>query len=162
MVYGGGRVGLMGMVAEAVLGAGGRAIGVMTRGLAEKEIAHTGLSELHIVQSMHERKLMMAELADGFIALPGGAGTFEELFEQWTWAQLGIHKKPCGFLEVEGFFDPVRLMIGQMRSFGYLRPEHAEMVMFEDDPGKLIDRFAVYRPPSPKWERAPADAASEL
>jgi uncharacterized protein (TIGR00730 family) len=114
LVYGGGRVGLMGALADAALLAGGAVIGVIPQSLVQREIQHTGLTELHIVQTMHERKTQMAELADGFIALPGGAGTFEEILEQWTWAQLGIHQKPCGFLNTNGYFDLLRKMIGQM------------------------------------------------
>ena len=105
LVYGGGKVGLMGAVADAALEAGGVVIGVMPRGLVEREIAHRGLTELHVVEDMHERKTKMAALADGFIALPGGAGTLEEIFEQWTWAQLGIHEKPCAFLNIKGYYD---------------------------------------------------------
>ena len=108
LIYGGGRVGLMGVLADAALNAGGAVIGVIPRSLVEREIQHTSLTELHTVATMHERKTRMAELADAFIALPGGAGTLEEIFEQWTWAQLGIHRKPCGFLNTNGFFDPLR------------------------------------------------------
>lgn len=154
MIYGGGRVGLMGIVADAVIAAGGRVVGVMTEALVDREIAHTGLSELHIVKDMHERKLVMSQLSEGFIALPGGPGTFEEMFEQWTWGQLGIHGKPCGFLEVDGFFDPLRQMIAQMETFGYLSRDHAEMIIFDPEPAVLIDRFRLYRPPAPKWIQA--------
>src|SRR5215472_15798509 len=122
LVYGGARVGLMGAVADAVLVAGGKTTGIMPRALVVREIAHQGLATLHIVDTMHERKTMMSDLSDGFIALPGGAGTLEEIFEQWTWAQLGIHQKPCGFLNVKGYFDPLSDMIGRSVSEGLHGP----------------------------------------
>lgn len=152
LVYGGGRVGLMGALAEAALRANGTVIGVMPRSLVDREIQHTGLSELHIVATMHDRKTRMAELADGFIALPGGAGTFEEILEQWTWAQLGIHQKPCGFLNTNGYFDPLRRMIAQMVDEGFLRPEHASMLAFDTEPAALIDAFGGYSPPVTEWQ----------
>jgi uncharacterized protein (TIGR00730 family) len=155
LVYGGGRVGLMGVIADAVLGAGGAVIGVMPQSLVDREIQHTGLTELHVVSTMHERKTRMAELADGFIALPGGAGTLEEIFEQWTWAQLGIHGKPCGFLNTHGYFDPLRDMVARMEGEGFLRPEHATMLAFESDPGAIIDAFLVYCAPVSKWSSPP-------
>ncbi len=120
LVYGGGKVGLMGAVADAALEAGGVVIGVMPRGLVEREIAHRGLTELHVVEDMHERKTKMAALADGFIALPGGAGTLEEIFEQWTWAQLGIHEKPCAFLNIKGYYDPLQAMVDNMVREGFM------------------------------------------
>lgn len=152
LVYGGGRVGLMGALADAALLAGGAVIGVIPQSLVDREIQHTGLTELHIVQTMHERKTKMAELADGFVALPGGAGTFEEIFEQWTWAQLGIHQKPCGFLNTNGYFDPLRKMIGQMAGEGFLRPEHVSMLVFDTGPAAILDAFRDYSPPAPKWQ----------
>ena len=155
LVYGGGRVGLMGVIADAVLGAGGAVIGVMPQSLVDREIQHTGLTELHVVSTMHERKTRMAELADGFVALPGGAGTLEEIFEQWTWAQLGIHGKPCGFLNTHGYFDPLRDMVARMEGEGFLRPEHATMLAFESDPGAIIDAFQVYCAPVSKWSSPP-------
>jgi uncharacterized protein (TIGR00730 family) len=155
VVYGGGRVGLMGELADGALGAGGAVIGVMPRSLVEREIQHTSLTELHVVQSMHERKTKMAELADGFIALPGGAGTLEEIFEQWTWAQLGIHHKPCGFLNVNGYFDPLRKMIDRMAGDGFLRPEYASMLVFDTDAATIIDAFRDYAPPVAKWQAPP-------
>ena len=151
LVYGGGRVGMMGAVADAVLGAGGVAIGVIPRALVEREIGHRGLSQLHVVESMHERKTMMADLADGFIALPGGAGTLEEIFEQWTWAQLGIHHKPCGFLNTLAYFDPLRNMVDQMVAQGFLRPDHASMLAFDTEPEALVEMFRDYSAPRPKW-----------
>jgi uncharacterized protein (TIGR00730 family) len=151
LVYGGGRVGLMGTLADAVLEAGGEVVGVIPRSLAEREVQHTGLTELHIVETMHERKTEMAELADGFIALPGGAGTLEEIFEQWTWAQLGIHQKPCAFLNVNGYFDPLRTMIVRMTAEGFLRQEYASMVGFHTEPAAILDAFLTYVPPIEKW-----------
>jgi uncharacterized protein (TIGR00730 family) len=152
LVYGGGRVGLMGVLADAALNAGGRVIGVIPQSLVEREIQHTGLSELHIVSTMHERKTKMAELADGFIALPGGAGTLEEIFEQWTWAQLGIHHKPCGFLNTNGYFDPLRQMIDQMTTEGFLRPEHASMLVFQTKLAAIVNAFRDYLPPVAKYQ----------
>jgi len=151
LVYGGARVGLMGAVADAVLVAGGRATGVMPRALVEREIAYQGLTTLHIVDTMHERKTLMCDLSDGFIALPGGAGTLEEIFEQWTWAQLGIHQKPCGFLNVKGYFDPLRDMIGRTVSQGFMAPEYQSMLAFATDPRRLLAAFQAYRPPPRKW-----------
>src|SRR5580693_3717821 len=153
LVYGGGRVGLMGEVADAALSAGGTVIGVMPRALVAREIQHTRLTQLHTVETMHERKAKMAELSDGFIALPGGAGTLEEIFEQWTWAQLGIHRKPCGFLNTNGYFDPLRKMIDQMAAEGFLRQEHAAMLTFGSEPAAILDRFRNYLPPLAKWQQ---------
>ena len=155
LVYGGGRVGPMGVLADAALTAGGVLIGVMPKSLVDREIHHTGLTELRLVPSMHERKAAMAELADGFIALPGGAGTLEEIFEQWTWAQLGLHQKPCGFLNTNGYFDPLRKMIEQMAAEGFLRPEHAAMLFFGTTPGQIISTFRNYSPPATKWQTPP-------
>ncbi len=158
LVYGGGNVGLMGIVADAVMAAGGAAIGVITQGLYEREIAHLGLTSLEITGSMHERKLRMAELADGFVALPGGIGTLEEIFEQWTWAQLGIHAKPCGFLNAGGYFDPLLAMIARMTSESFLSEAHAQMVLVDDQIEQLIDRFADYCPPPLKWTGGQTEA----
>lgn len=152
LVYGGGRVGLMGVLAGAALDAGGKVIGVIPQSLLEREIQHTGLSDLQVVSTMHERKTRMAELADGFIALPGGAGTLEEIFEQWTWAQLGIHHKPCGFLNTNGYFDPLRQMIDRMTTEGFLRPEHASMLVFDTDLTAIVDGFRDYMPPAAKYQ----------
>jgi uncharacterized protein (TIGR00730 family) len=155
LIYGGGRVGLMGALADAMLAAGGTVIGVMPRALVEREIQHTRLTELHTVATMHERKTKMAEMADGFIALPGGAGTLEEIFEQWTWAQLGLHHKPCGFLNTSGCFDPLRSMIGRMTGEGFLHPEHASMLIFDTDPAAILEAFSGYAPPTvTKWKAA--------
>jgi uncharacterized protein (TIGR00730 family) len=158
VVYGGGRVGLMGALADAALLAGGTVIGVMPQSLVEREIQHVSLTELHVVASMHDRKTKMAELADGFIALPGGAGTLEEIFEQWTWAQLGIHRKPCGFLNANGYFDPLRNMIERMAAEGFLHVEHAAMLKFDTHPAAIIDAFRSYSSPLPKWQALPGPA----
>ncbi len=151
LVYGGGRVGLMGVVADAVLSAGGQVTGVIPRALFEREIAHSGVADMRIVGSMHERKELMANLSDAFIALPGGAGTLEEIFEQWTWSQLGIHAKPCGFLNVNGYFDPLVAMIERMVEEGFVAPPSAAMLAVENDPDLLLARFRAYQPPIPKW-----------
>lgn len=153
LVYGGAHVGLMGAVADAVLSGGGEVIGVIPRALVEREIAHRGLTELRVVDSMHERKALMADLANGFVALPGGAGTLEELFEVWTWAQLGLHRKPCGLLNVNGYFDALGEFLDHATSEGFLRAEHRAMLMMETDPAVLLDRLAHYTPPpGSKWE----------
>jgi uncharacterized protein (TIGR00730 family) len=152
LVYGGGRVGLMGAVADAVLAAGGVAIGVIPRALIEREIGHRGLTEMHVVETMHERKTKMAELADGFIALPGGAGTLEEIFEQWTWAQLGIHRKPCAFLNVNGYYDSLQDMIETMVREEFLRSDYAAVLRFDSDPAAILDSFGTYAAPATKWE----------
>jgi uncharacterized protein (TIGR00730 family) len=128
LVYGGGRIGLMGAVADAAIAEGGEVIGVIPRSLLEKEVAHLGLSDLRVVASMHERKATMAELSDGFIALPGGIGTLEEFFEIWTWGQLGLHHKPFGLLNVAGFFDPLLAFLDQLADQRFLRPEHRGML----------------------------------
>ena len=154
LIYGGAAVGLMGELANAALAAGGVAIGVIPAALLEREIAHSGLTELHAVRSMHERKARMADLSDGFIALPGGAGTLEELFEIWTWGQLGHHKKPVGLLNVEGFFDPLLSFIDQQCRERFMRPEHRDMLLTDTDAGRLLDRFTAYQAPSvEKWIR---------
>ncbi len=151
IVYGGGRVGLMGAVADAALQIGGRVVGIIPRFLADKEIEHKGLSEIHVVESMHERKTMMEELSDGFVALPGGAGTLEEIFEQWTWAQLGIHTKPIGFLNSDGFYDPLVTMIHNMRSAEFIQEELVDMLIVEREIHSLIMRFKSYEPPQKRW-----------
>jgi len=154
LVYGGAHRGLMGVVADAVLEAGGTVIGVIPQALADREIQHTGLTQLHVVGSMHERKTKMAELSDGFIALPGGTGTLEEIFEQWAWGQLDIHSKPCGFLNTLGYYDPLRQMIERMIGEGFLRAEHASMLVFDEDPEAILRRFDEYVHPTPKWQSA--------
>nr|WP_047165461.1 TIGR00730 family Rossman fold protein [Sphingomonas sp. Y57] len=152
LVYGGGRVGLMGMVADSVLGAGGRVTGVIPKALADLEVAHLGLTELHVVGSMHERKAMMADRSDGFIALSGGIGTFEELFEIWTWGQLGDHAKPVALLNVAGFYDKLSGFLDDVVAGGFLRPAHRAMLMVDDDPATLVRRMRDHRPPIvEKW-----------
>jgi len=153
LVYGGASVGLMGAVANAVIAAGGETVGVIPRGLAAKEIAHEGLTELRVVETMHERKAMMAELSDGFIALPGGFGTFDELFEIVTWAQIGIHRKPVALLDTEGYFQPLRALVRRAVEEGFALPEHADLFLFDGDPDRLLASMSTYAPPAlgPKW-----------
>jgi uncharacterized protein (TIGR00730 family) len=152
LVYGGGAVGLMGLLANAALAAGGEVIGVIPEALRAREHDQTGLTELHIVRTMHERKAMMAELADAFIALPGGIGTFEELFEVWTWSQLGYHAKPCGLLDIAGFYDGLSSFIDHVVDEGFLKPEHRRMLIVEREAGTMLDRLATYlAPPAEKW-----------
>ncbi len=152
LVYGGGHVGLMGIVADAALGAGGEVIGVMPKSLVDREIGHTGLTKLHVVRSMHERKATMSELSEGFVALPGGNGTLEEFFEVLTWAQLGEHGKPCGLLNVAGYFDPLLTVFDQMVDRAFLKAAHRELVLVESDPLALLERFEGYEPPRTiKW-----------
>lgn len=154
LVYGGGKVGLMGAVADAALAAGGRVVGVMPVDLVNQEIAHRGLTELRVVASMHERKLAMAELSDGFLCLPGGPGTFEEIFEQWTWALLGIHAKPCGFVNVGGYYDLMAATIQQMADKGFLAQSYVDMLVYADSTEAAIERFRSYQAPPPKWGQA--------
>lgn len=148
LVYGGGGIGLMGTVADAALAAGGEVIGVIPRGLWELEVGHKRLSALHIVDSMHERKAMMAELSDGFIVLPGGIGTMEEFFEVWTWAQLKLHHKPVGLLNVAGYFDPLLGFLDSMVAKGFLHPDHRAMPAVEDDAERLLRALHAYEPPT--------------
>jgi uncharacterized protein (TIGR00730 family) len=155
LVYGGAAVGLMGTLADAALEAGGTVIGVIPGVLVEREIAHAGLTEIRVVHSMHERKSLMAELSDGFIALPGGAGTLEELFEVWTWSQLGLHRKPVGLLNVDGYFDALIVFLDHQTDERFMRREHRDMLLVDDDPSRLLERFESYRPPIvEKWIRA--------
>jgi uncharacterized protein (TIGR00730 family) len=147
LVFGGANVGLMGELAKAVLHAGGDVVGVMPRGLVEKELAFVELADLRIVDSMHERKALMADLSDGFVALPGGLGTLEELFEMLTWAQLGIHNKPCGILNVEGFYSGLLGFLDHTVDQRFVEREHREMIVVDDDPDELIRRFRAYRAP---------------
>lgn len=151
LIYGGGRVGLMGAVADSVIAYGGRAVGVMPKHLVDREIAHTQLSELHVVANMHERKQKMADLADGFIALAGGAGTLEEIFEQWTWAQLGIHEKPCAFLNTKGYYDPLLTMIKDMVEKRFVQQKYGDMIIHSDSIKEIVTQFNHYQPPSAKW-----------
>ncbi len=152
LVYGGGRVGLMGVLADAVLATGGEVVGVIPAHLATREIAHAGLTELRVVESMHERKMTMFDLSDGVVAVPGGLGTLEELFEMLTWGQLGLHAKPCGLLQVDGYFDSLLEFLDRMVSERFVRPEHRAMLAAETDPGSLLDRMEAYEAPdTEKW-----------
>lgn len=153
LVYGGGHVGLMGALADAVLRAGGEVVGVIPQALVDKELAHAGVTELRVVGTMHERKALMADLADGFVALPGAFGTGDELFEILTWSQLGLHEKPVGVLNVEGFFDPLLAWLDQAVREGFLRPEHRRLLVEETDVARLLDGLAAWRPPEgrEKW-----------
>lgn len=148
LVYGGGRIGLMGVAADELLRLGGRVVGVIPRFLADKELAHQGASEMHVVETMHERKNIMAELADGFVALPGGWGTLEEICEVVTWLQLSIHAKPCGLLNVEGFFDPLQAQWARMAEDDFLKPDHLRSIVVADSAGPLCDRLADWKPPT--------------
>jgi uncharacterized protein (TIGR00730 family) len=152
LVYGGGRVGLMGEIADAALSAGGEAIGVIPEALFDRELGHRGLSELRVVASMHERKALMAELADGFVALPGGIGTLEELIEIMTWSQLGIHAKPCGVLDAAGFYAGLQRFLDHMVAEGFLHERHRASLLADADPAALLDRLAAWEPPGVhKW-----------
>jgi len=141
LVYGGGHVGLMGIIADEVLRLGGEVSGVIPQQLVDRELAHPGLTRLFVVKDMHERKAMMAQLADGFVAMPGGMGTFEELFEMLTWSQLGIHAKPVGVFNVAGFYDQLVAFMGHVKEEGFIRPQHAGLMMVESDPDALIKRL---------------------
>ncbi|GGA52974.1 cytokinin riboside 5'-monophosphate phosphoribohydrolase [Kroppenstedtia guangzhouensis] len=152
LVYGGARVGLMGAVADTVLAHGGEVIGVIPKSLVDREIAHTGLTDLHIVGSMHERKALMSELADGFIALPGGSGTLEEFFEVFTWAQLGHHQKPCGLLNLNGYFTPLLQFIDHTIGEGFMKEDYRAMILSDSEPEPLLQRFEQYQAPEiVKW-----------
>lgn len=158
LVYGGGRVGTMGAVADGALTAGGSVIGVIPQRLVQWEIAHDGLTELHVVDTMHQRKALMADLSDAFVALPGGAGTLDELFEIWTWAQLGLHAKPIGLLNVDGFYDHLIAMIDHMVAEGFLKAPYRDMVLVDDDVERLLNRMERYEPSAYEWvEEAPLD-----
>ncbi len=157
LVYGGGNVGLMGEVADAVLAAGGEVTGVIPHQLVEREVGHRGLTTLHVVGTMHERKALMADLADGFVALPGGFGTLDELCEVLTWSQLGIHAKPCGVLNVDGYFGALLALFDHAVAEGFVRPAHRALVLEATAPELLLERMAAFRAPSTeKWIR-PAD-----
>ena len=152
LVYGGGSVGLMGELADSVLHAGGEVTGVIPHALWAREVGHRGLTDLHIVETMHERKAMMADLADAFIALPGGLGTLEEIFEIWTWAQLGLHAKPLGFLDINGFFTPLMQFLDRAVRERFLREPHRAIALIDADPERLLRRFDEWRPPRvEKW-----------
>ncbi|MBA2363008.1 MAG: TIGR00730 family Rossman fold protein [Chloroflexia bacterium] len=152
LVYGGGRVGLMGTLADAALAAGGKVIGVIPEALVSKELAHTGLSDLRIVGSMHERKALMADLSDGFITMPGGFGTLEEFLEVLSWAQLSIHTKPCGLLDIENYYGPLIELFDRAVAEGFVLPGHRALVLTEPDPDLLLDMMERYTPPvTRKW-----------
>jgi uncharacterized protein (TIGR00730 family) len=152
LVYGGGRVGLMGVLADTALAAGGEVIGVMPQALVDREIAHEGLTELRVVASMHERKALMAELSDAFVAVPGGIGTLEELIEIYTWSQLGIHAKPCGVLNVAGYYDHLAAFLDHAVAAGFLKAEHRAVLSVASEPGELLERLAAYVPRTvAKW-----------
>ena len=152
LVYGGGNVGLMGVVADAALAAGGEVIGVIPKSLADREVAHHGVTELRIVDSMHTRKAMMADLSDAFIAMPGGVGTFEEFFEAITWTQLGLHRKACGLLNVAGFYTPLAVFIDQAVSEGFIKPVHRAAIVVDDHPERLLNALStIDLPDAPKW-----------
>ena len=154
LVYGGGNVGLLGVIADAVLAGGGEVIGVIPRSLADREVAHTGVTDLRVVDSMHTRKAMMADLSDAFIAMPGGVGTFEEFFEAVTWTQLGVHRKPCGLLNTAGFYTPLAAFIDQAVTEGFIKPVHRASIVVDDHPERLLDSLAqVELPDVPKWIR---------
>ena len=151
LVFGGGKVGLMGVVADAVLAGGGEVYGVIPESLRDRELAHQGLTRLDVVGSMHERKALMADMADAFVALPGGPGTMDEIFEAWTWGQLGYHNKPCAFYNVNGYYDELLAFIGKMSGAGFLKPEYADMVIVEQQPDALVAALKNYQPPVRKW-----------
>ena len=152
VVYGGGRVGLMGALADGALGAGGEVIGVIPRGLVERELAHGGVTELRIVETLHERKAVMASLADGFVALPGGLGTLEELAEALSWAQLDLHDKPCGVLDPTGYFDPLLTFLDRAVEEGFLATGHRELLVVARDLDGLLTRFGAHRAAVGRWE----------
>jgi uncharacterized protein (TIGR00730 family) len=148
LVYGGGHIGLMGVVADAVLAGGGAVAGVIPRSMVESELAHAGLTALHVVETMHQRKALMADLADGFAAMPGGYGTADELFEILTWKQLRIHAKPVALLNVRGYFDPLLAWLDRCVAEDFIKPAHRELVMVADDPETMLDAMLRYRPPA--------------
>lgn len=155
LVYGGSRVGLMGRLADSALDSGGDVVGVIPRALTRREVAHEGLTELHVVGSMHERKALMADLADGFLALPGGLGTLEEFFEVLTWSQLGLHRKPCGLLDVGGYFEALIRFLDHAVTQGFLAETHRRMILVHTEPEGLLRRLASYEPPElPRWIEA--------
>ncbi|SHG14691.1 TIGR00730 family Rossman fold protein [Vibrio gazogenes] len=154
LVYGGGKVGLMGTLADEAISSAVHVIGVMPQSLVDYELAHPDIDELIIVSDMHSRKALMAEHADAFIALPGGTGTLEEIFEAWTWAQLGLHSKPCGFLNINGYFDELLIFFEKIIASGFMKEEYASMLTVSDNVGDLLDNIVSYTPPVPKWQQA--------
>ena len=157
IVYGGGRAGLMGALADAALAAGGEVVGVIPRALVEREVAHQGLTDLHVVGSMHERKAVMSDLSDAFVTAPGGLGTLEELFEVVTWSQLGLHDKPCGLLDVDGYFDQLAGFLDHAVAEGFLRDDSRRMLLVGREPGELLDRLEAWTPPDRRHWIAPSD-----
>jgi uncharacterized protein (TIGR00730 family) len=153
LVFGGATVGLMGRLADTVLSEGGEAIGVIPQSLVDREIAHLGLTDLHVVDTMHERKARMADLSDGFLALPGGLGTLDELFEIYTWAQLGLHRKPIGILNVEGYFDGLLSFLEHAAAERFVREDHRAMLIVEENPAVMLERLQSFDPGTltPKW-----------
>ena len=152
IVYGGGNVGLMGVIASTAMQNGGKVYGVIPEDLQDKELGHTGITELKIVKDMHERKAAMADMADAFVALPGGIGTFEEIFEVWTWAQLGYHNKPCAFYNTNGFYDSLFTMIDNMCQEGFMKKEYSNMLIKTSNVEELIEKINTYTPPKVKWK----------
>lgn len=158
LVYGGGKVGLMGAIADEVLRLGGEAVGVIPQALLDKEVGHPGLTRLHVVRDMHERKAMMAELSDGFVAMPGGIGTLEELFEVYTWAQLGFHNKPIALLNIDGFYDGLVAFLQHVVSQGFLRTGQASLLIHESEPTRLVTRMKAFQPPTLETTLTPREA----
>lgn len=151
LVYGGGRSGLMGIIADSALAAGGQVVGVIPKQLVDRELAHPGLTELYVVENMHERKTKMSELSDGFVAIPGGVGTLEEIFEQWTWAQLGIHEKPCAFLNVQDFYTGLIQFIQHTTEQGFTKERFTEKLIVSEDFTEILNQFDHYAAPQAKW-----------
>jgi len=147
LIYGGGNVGMMGQIADAVLENGGAVTGVIPQAIADMEVAHTGLSDLRVVDSMHARKALMAELSDGFIAMPGGLGTIEEFVEVLTWAQLGFHEKPCGLLNIHGYYDRLLTFIDHVANQQFIQPAHRDLILVDEEPAALLEKFSGYRAP---------------
>lgn len=154
LVYGGGRAGLMGVVADSALNAGGTVIGVIPQNLVDAELAHPLLTELHVVKNMHERKTKMSDLADAFIALPGGVGTLEEIFEQLTWGQLGLHQKPCAFLNIHGFYDELLNFLMKTTEAGFTQPRFTDALIFSSSIEEVLDAVEHYHAPEPKWNKS--------
>jgi len=151
VVYGGGKVGLMGALSDSVMENGGKVYGVIPEKLKDKELAHTQITKLYVVKDMHERKALMAEKSDAFVALAGGAGTLEEIFEVWTWAQLGFHNKPCAFYNINGFYDKLFDMVKGMSESGFLKKDYVDMLIKTDDKDQLLKAIKEYKPPKNKW-----------
>lgn len=156
LVYGGGKAGLMGIIADSVLKAGGKVIGVIPQNLVDAELAHPSLTELYIVNNMHERKTKMSELSDAFIAMPGGVGTLEEIFEQLTWGQLGIHLKPCAFLNIDGFYDELISFLAKTAHKGFTQQRFTDALIHSDQVNIVLDKLENYQAPEPKWNKSKA------